>query len=238
MFKSDVPEWQVETGLAGEIRPLYTGASTYRELLGPVIDVRYRDIAFASVGEGLGVNLLRGDNYRAGIALGYDLGRHASDDLTHLKGMGDITSAPVVKLFASYAISKSFPLVLHMDVRQWVGGANGVAGDFSVYMPLPGSSEKLVMFAGPSVTLADRLHMQTEFGVDPNQAAASGYADYLAHGGASSAGFGFSATRFLGPHWFVNLDLAINRLLGSANESPITQSREPKVAALSAAYKW
>jgi len=34
-------------------------------LLGPVIDVRYQDLAFASVGEGIGVNVIRGDNYRA-----------------------------------------------------------------------------------------------------------------------------------------------------------------------------
>jgi hypothetical protein len=87
LFNSDVPEWQIETGLAGESRPLYQGASTYRELLGPVIDVRYRDLAFASVGEGLGVNILRGQNYRAGIAIGYDLGRIADDDLPLLKGM-------------------------------------------------------------------------------------------------------------------------------------------------------
>lgn len=238
LFKSDVPEWQISTGLAVDSRPLYTGSTSYREMLGPVIDVRYEDIAFASVGEGLGVNLLRGDNYRAGIALGYDLGREARDDLTHLKGMGDISSAPVVKLFASYAISKSVPLVFHMNVRQWVGGANGVTGDFSIYAPLPGSSEKLVMFAGPSITLSTRLHMQSEFGVSPNQAAASGYPDYLAHGGLEQAGFGFSATRFFGKHWFANMDWAVSRLLGSANDSPVTQTRLQGVLDISGAYRW
>lgn len=238
LFKTDVPDWQVETGLAEESRPLYTGSNDYRQLTGPVIDVRYKDIAFASIGEGLGVNVLRGENYRAGVALGYDMGREAHDDLTQLKGLGNITSAPVFKVFGSYAISKSFPLVFHMDVRQYIGGADGVVGDFSVYAPLPGSSEKLVMFAGPSITLATRLHMQTEFGVSATQSAASGYAPYTAHGGLEQAGFGFSATRFFGKHWFVNMDLAASRLFGSADESPVTKTGVQGVLGVAVAYKW
>jgi outer membrane scaffolding protein for murein synthesis (MipA/OmpV family) len=238
MFQPDMPDWRIETGLAAEPRPLYEGAKDYRVVGGPVIDVRYRDFLFASVGEGLGVNVLRGENYRAGVAIGYDLGRQARDDLAHLKGLGNVSAAPVVKLFGSYVISKSFPLVLRADLRQFVGGADGVAGDVEAYLPLPGSSEKLVMFAGPSFAFADRLHMQTLFGVSPNQSIASGYPDYLAHGGANSAGFGFSAIRFINKRWLINADLAVNRLLGSANDSPITQTKAGGVFALSCAYQW
>ncbi len=238
LFVPDMPDWRVETGLAVEFRPLYEGSKTFRELLGPVIDVRYRDVAFASVGEGLGVNLLRGENYRAGVALGYDLGRHADDDLTHLKGLGNISAAPVLKVFGSYVISKAFPLVLRADVRQFAGGANGMVGDVEFYMPLPGSAQTLVMFAGPSFTFADRLYLQTKFGVDPNQALAAGYPDFQAHAGANSAGFGFTATRFFGKKWLVNVDLAANKLLGSAAASPLTQNRGQGIAVLSVAYSW
>jgi len=238
LFEPITPEWHIETGLAVEPRPLYEGARDYRFLLGPVIDVRYQDLAFASVGEGLGVNVLRGDHYRAGIAVGYDLGRDAKDDLDHLKGLGNVSAAPTVKLFGSYVLSKELPLVFRADLRQFVGGADGVVADIDVYTPLPGSSAKLVLFAGPSVTFADRLHQQTLFGVSPNQSRASGYPDYLAHGGLESAGFGVTATRFLGTHWLINADVAANRLFGSAADSPITQARIQKVLVLSWAYKW
>jgi outer membrane scaffolding protein for murein synthesis (MipA/OmpV family) len=238
LYVPDPPRWQIETGAALEPRPLYEGSNSFRVLVGPVLDVRYRDIAFLSVGEGLGWNFLRGDHYRVGIALGYDLGRLARDDLDHLKGLGDVSSAPVAKLFGSYVMSKSFPLVLRADLRQFGGGANGLVGDLDAYMPLPGSSDRLVMFAGPSVTFATRLHMQTLFGVNPAQAASSGYPDYMAHGGYESAGFGFTATRFIRTHWLINADLAVNRLLGSASASPITQSRPQPVLALSFAYRW
>jgi outer membrane scaffolding protein for murein synthesis (MipA/OmpV family) len=80
--------------------------------------------------------------------------------------------------------------------------------------------------------------MQTSFGVTASQGLASGYPVYTAHGGANAAGFGFSATRFLDERWLLNADLAVNRLLGSAGDSPITQSTVQGVLTLSVAYKW
>lgn len=238
MFEPSQPEWQVNAGLAFESRPLYEGTNTYRELGGPVIDIRFRDEWFASTGEGLGYNFVRGENYRVGVAVGYDFGRYSHDDLVHLKGLGDVTAAPVMKVFGSYVISKEFPLVLRWDVRQFAGGADGQTADVEAYLPLPGSSDRFVMLAGPSVTFASPSHMQTLFGVDGNQALASGYRAYQAHAGASSAGFGFTATRFLGMHWFVHLDLALNRLLGSAAQSPITQETLQNAGVLAVGYRW
>jgi len=123
-------------------------------------------------------------------------------------------------------------------VRQFVGGADGAVADINMYLPLPGSSASLIMFAGPSVTLADRLHLQTLFGINGNQAIASGHPDYQAHGGFESAGLGFSITRILSTRWLLNAEVAANRLLGSARESPLTQTNRQYVLALSTAYKW
>jgi outer membrane scaffolding protein for murein synthesis (MipA/OmpV family) len=238
MFEPEVPEWQMVLGAAAEYKPLYDGAELTRTVGGPVINIRYRDIAFASTGEGLGVNLLRGENYRAGVALCYDLGRYVHQDVAHLNGLGDIVHAPAIKAFASYAISKSFPLVVRGDVRQILGGADGLVADLDVFMPLPGSSKRLVMFAGPSFTYADHRYMQKEFGVTTTQSIASGYPVYDAHAGSDAVGFGFSGTGFITEHWLINLDTAVNRLLGSARESPITQKTTQHAFALSVAYQW
>jgi outer membrane scaffolding protein for murein synthesis (MipA/OmpV family) len=238
MFEPDQPDWRVQIGLAAETRPLYEGASAYRTMGGPVVDIRYRDIAFASVGEGIGVNIIRGENYRAGVALGYDLGRRESQDLAHLKGLGNIEVAPVVKLFGSYVISKEFPLVLRADARRYMGGGDGWVGDVEAYLPLPGSSKTFVMFAGPSLTWADRRHQQATFGIDETQAVASGYPIYAARGGLNAVGVGFSATWIVSTRWLVNSNMAVNRLLGSAGESPITQRPLEGVLSLSVAYNW
>ena len=238
LFEPSVPEWRVVLGVAEVALPIYDGARPYRAETGPVIDIRYRDIAFASVGEGLGVNIVRGENYRAGIAIAYDLGRQALDYPSHLHGLSDVYAAPVIKLFGSYVISKEFPLVLRADVRKIVGGAEGLLGDLEAFMPLPGSSKTLVMLAGPSITFADRQYQQKAFGVSATQALASGFPAYDAHGGATAVGLGFSATRFITPRWLITADAAVNRLLGSARESPITQSPIQGVLALSIAYRW
>jgi outer membrane scaffolding protein for murein synthesis (MipA/OmpV family) len=238
LFVPNLPDWDVVLGVGGEYKPLYDGAELTRKQAGPVINVRYKDIAFASVGEGLGVNLIHGEHYRGGIALSYDLGRLVSNDVGHLHGLGDIGRAPAVKVFASYALSKSFPLVVRGDVRQILGGADGMLADLGAYLPLPGSSKRLVMLAGPSFTYADHRYMQKVFGVTAAQSIASGYPVYDAHAGSDAVGFGFSATGFVTDHWLINVDAAVNRLLGSARESPITQKTVQHAVGLSVAYAW
>jgi outer membrane scaffolding protein for murein synthesis (MipA/OmpV family) len=238
LFQPDVPEWRVITGLAVVNQPIYDGSALNRTKGGPVINVRYKDFAFASVGEGMGLNLLHGDNYRAGVALGYDLGRKVSDDIGHLRGMGDIGRSIAPKVFASYAVAKSFPLVLRGDVRQLVGGADGLVADFGAYIPLPGSSKRLVMFAGPSITYADHRYLKKEFGVTPAQSLASGYPVYDPHAGTNAYGFGFSATSFITDHWLLNADAAVNRLLGSARLSPISARTTQREIAVSLNYMW
>jgi outer membrane scaffolding protein for murein synthesis (MipA/OmpV family) len=238
MFEPAVPDWQVILGAAAQISPVYAGAERYHVLGGPVINIRYSDVAFLSSGEGLGANLLQGANYRAGIAVGYDLGRKVSNDEAHLHGLGDLKPAPTIKVFATYAISKAIPVVLRADVHEILGGADGLVAEFGGYVPLPGSSQKLVMFAGPSVTIVDRGFAQHVFGISETQAAASRYAAYRAHAGWNAAGFGFSATRFVTSHWLINADAAITRLLGSAQSSPITQSSFQGAVVLSMDYQW
>lgn len=238
LYEPNLQEWRVVLGAAVSAEPRYDGARPYRASPGPVIVILYRDIAFASVGEGLGVNLLRGDKYRVGVSLGYDLGRPMSDDYGHLHGLGNINPAPIFKVFGSYVVSKAFPLVLRADARRILGGADGLLGDLEFFMPLPGSSKSFVMFAGPSITFSNRQYTQKVFGVSAAQASASAYPVYDAHGGSLAVGLGFSASRFITPHWLVNTDLAWNRLRGSASVSPITQSAVQGVVEFSTAYRW
>ncbi|MHB8477702.1 MAG: MipA/OmpV family protein [Steroidobacteraceae bacterium] len=238
MFEPDLPEWRRIVGVAAEAQPVYDGSRAYRLQGGPVVNIQYRDIAFVSTGEGIGYNFLRGDHYRVGAAITYDLGRRVKDDITNLHGMGDISPAPAAKLFASVVLSRKFPLILRTDVRQLVGGANGTVGDVGVYMPLPGSSKKFVMFAGPSITLATHRYLQSEFGVTPAQSLASGHPAFDPHAGTDAVGVGFSATRFLTDHWLLNLDSALSRLKGSPDVSPIQERRTQRVLVLSASYLW
>jgi outer membrane scaffolding protein for murein synthesis (MipA/OmpV family) len=238
LFAPDLPDWRVVLGAAAETQPVYAGAAAYKVQGGPVINIQYSDIAFASTGDGIGVNFLRGDHYRVGAAVAYDLGRKERDDYNNLRGMGDISVAPAAKVFASYVLSKKFPLILRVDARQIIGGADGAVGDVGVYMPLPGSSKRFVMFAGPSATFGTHRYLQSEFGVTAAQALSSGHPEFDAHAGIQSVGVGFSATGFITKHWLANIDAAITKLRSSAEISPITESATQRELAFSIDYQW
>ena len=239
LFEPDLPRWRVVVGPAAQVQPAYDGSRAYRVEGGAAINIQYRDIAFVSTGDGIGYNFLRGDHYQAGIAMTYDLGRREKEDLANLRGMGDISAAPVGKLFASWVVAKKFPAVLRVDVRQFVGGAQGAVGDAGIYIPLPGSSKKFVMFAGPSITLATHHYLQTLYGVTPEQSLSSGHPIYeVPHAGTSAAGVGFSATKFVTDHWLFNVDAALNQIRGSPAHSPLVERKTQRVLALSVDYKW
>jgi outer membrane scaffolding protein for murein synthesis (MipA/OmpV family) len=239
LFEPDLPKWRVILGAAAQVQPAYDGSRAYRVEGGPVVNIRYRDIAFLSTGEGLGFNFMRGDHYQVGVAAAYDLGRQEKEDYANLRGMGDISAAPVAKIYASWVLSRKFPLIMRVDVRQFIGGAEGVVGDAGVYLPLPGSSKTFVMFAGPSITLADKHYMQTLYGVTPAQSAASGHRVYdIPHAGTAAAGVGFSATKFVTEHLLFNVDAAISQIRGSPAYSPLVERRTQRVLALSIDYNW
>jgi outer membrane scaffolding protein for murein synthesis (MipA/OmpV family) len=239
LFEPDLPKFRTVLGVAADLEPVYEGARAYRVQGGPVINIQYRDRAFISTGDGIGYNVLRGDHYQVGVALTYDLGRKMRDDYSNLRGMGDISAAPGGKVFASWVISKKFPLIMRVDARDFLGGVDAGVADAGVYMPLPGSSKKFVMFAGPSITLATRHYLQNLYGVNAQQSLASGHPIYnIDTAGTSAAGVGFSATRFVTDHWLINLDTAISQIRGSASRSPLVERRTQRVLALSFDYQW
>jgi len=218
-----VPEWSASLGMGAAAVPRYEGDDHARFVPAPAFDLRYRDIAFLSIGDGLGVNLLRGDTYRAGVALGYDTGRdqHVTE---RTQGLGNIDAAPEPRLFAEAAY---LPFIFTADLRRAIGGHEGLIGDLGVYAPVA-ASEKLVVFVGPSVTFANGRYMESYFGVDEKQALSSveHLPFYTAHGGVKNATLGVSAIYHFTDHWLVDCDAAYERLVGSAAGSPLVTSKD------------
>ena len=68
-FTDKPPEWQVELGLGAGPTPRYEGSKKHTQQPGPLVNIRYKDLAFFSLGEGLGINFVSGKGYRAGAAL-------------------------------------------------------------------------------------------------------------------------------------------------------------------------
>lgn len=232
-FQQPVPEWQGLASAGPALVPSYEGSSAYRALPGLTLEMRYRDLAFASTAEGLGVNLLRGRRYRAGLAAGFDLGRDEDDD-PRLRGLGDLDPAAELKLFGEYVL---FPVVLRADLRRNLGSGGGWSADLAAYLPVVGS-ERYFVFLGPSMTLSDGEAMHRSFGVSPEQAARSQFPAYQAGGGLRSAGFGLSATWFLDERWFLNGTGGLQYLLGAAADSPLSRSDRQYALSVMLGYRW
>src|SRR6185312_5514671 len=83
-----VPDWQVTVGGGVAAIPAYEGSNEQRVSPAPTVDIRYKDLAYLSIGEGIGVNIFRGTNYRAGIGLAFDYGRehNAATGVDELSG--------------------------------------------------------------------------------------------------------------------------------------------------------
>jgi outer membrane scaffolding protein for murein synthesis (MipA/OmpV family) len=225
-------EWSISLGGGALAQPAYEGARRYKGEPSIVLDVRYRDLAFASDGDGIGVNLLHGKNYRAGVAIGYDLGRDQHDD-PHLRNLGSIDPAPVGKIFAEYFL---LPVVVSATLQQAFGGHNGLLLDVGAYVPIPLFDEKLIIFTGPSITVANGKYMRSYFGVNAAQATATGFRSFTAHGGIKSTGWGATVVYRLDDHWLIDCDLAYQRLLDDAERSPIVETATQFTAGLNLVY--
>jgi outer membrane scaffolding protein for murein synthesis (MipA/OmpV family) len=215
-----IPDWQVTVGGGVAGLPAYEGSNEERLSPAPTVDVRYKDLAYLSIGEGIGVNLLRGTNYRAGVGLTYDMGRE-HNAATRLAGTANIDPAPVFKAFVQYVF---VPVVISADVKQALTSYQGLTADISAYVPVV-ANEKLQIFVGPEVTFADSRYMQAYFGINPqNTDAQSHFHNYSANGGLKDARFGVAGLYHFTDHWFVDADVGVERLLGSAPGSPIVQT--------------
>jgi outer membrane scaffolding protein for murein synthesis (MipA/OmpV family) len=216
-----VPDWSITLGGGVAALPAYEGSNSTRLVPAPTLDIRYKDLAFLSDGEGAGVNVLRGTNYRAGLGLTYDIGRE-HNQATRLSGTGNVDPAPVARLFAEYSF---LPLIFTADLRQALTSYQGLTFDLGAYMPVF-ANETVQVFLGPGITFADSRYMEAYFGITPNHATPhSRFAVYHASGGVKNSTLGMSVLYHFNDHWFLDGTFGIERLLGSAADSPLVQTR-------------
>jgi MipA family protein len=222
------------------IVPKYPGAEDYRLRAVPIIGVSYgRFFAGGDAGTdgpGVGVNLLRDPNWRLGLALapGFDRARRESDHPS-LQGLGDIDRATRAVLFGGYTWRwLSAQLRLASDIS---GKDQGTLAFFDLTARYP-ASERLTLSAGPGVTWASDDYMTTFFGVTPAQAAASTLPAYDARAGLHAVRFAIGASYRIDARWNVFARLGTARLIGDAEESPITRDRNQNLAAVFASYRF
>lgn len=200
--RSQDADWVVTVGVAPVFSPAWQGSKDYSLSLFPDLRVNYRDLFFASVSEGVGLNLVNGDEWRAGPIAKLRFGRKEDNGGSPfliaggskaLLGMGNIKAAVEVGGFVEKSFGTPGNWRVRADVRRGLGGHGGMLADIAVtYRARLGRTS--ISF-GPRTTLADRTFTRTYFGIDATQASRTGLTPYAPGGGLLSYGLGATIVR-------------------------------------------
>jgi outer membrane scaffolding protein for murein synthesis (MipA/OmpV family) len=235
--KDAAGDWDVSIGAGLLVKPEFLGSEDYEIIPLPVIDARWRENLSINTRDGISYDILKGEEYKAGIGAGYDFGRDEDDgDDNWLDGTGDIDPAIETRLYAEYGWE---PVWLEGEVRAdtFSSGHEGWLANVGVkYRRLSGKT--LYVSMGPSLTWASEDYMDSYFGIDAAQAAQSRFGAYDTDSGLRDYSFEFLAVYSFNERWSASGFGEVTRLTGDAADSPITQEEAQFSTGAAVSYRF
>jgi len=217
-------------GVVGGYAPDYEGSDDYEFSFGPNIGFSYEDRIFYK-GKSLGANVIREKNFKAGPIIAWDSGRD-EDDNNRLDGLGDVDSSIEVGGFLSYRMK---PMRFRMEIRQDVNsGHDGALVELLAGTSLPFTTP--LIFVALGTTWASDDYMESFFGVDAGQSAASGLEEYNADAGIKDINLSVTAGYKLTKRWRIGGKVEYKRLMGDAADSPIVADEDQFLAGITLSY--
>lgn len=228
--------WKLSVGAGALLSPNYLGDDEYALSVVPYIRATYSDKLYASVQEGIGYNLIQTDTFRAGPLLGLEFGRDeetggpfrvSGKDTNDLIGLGDVDTSISLGGFAEYDLGK---FTASAKLGKAINGHEGLTGELALRYKgiLMGYGPPLIYSIGPSLNYGDDQYMESLFGVNNTQAAASGLTAFEAQGGVLSYGLSANAIIPVTNNVAITLFTSVNRLSGDAASSSLVQERGSK----------
>ncbi len=224
--------WDASVGFITSVSPEYGGAARQRVQIEPGFFVRWGRVSVASRGAfvvrsaegggggGVRVDLSRSERWRLGLGLRIDGGRRESSS-PDLAGLGDIRRTVRARLSGSYRLDDGWRAGGAVTVDA-LARDGGTIGEFTLgrdLRPWPRTS----VGSGVSLSFGDARHLQSYYGITPQQSARSGYPVYAPGAGLRSASLGIGARTAVGEDWVVLYGANVSRLLGPAAASPLTR---------------
>lgn len=238
---SSSPGWVVTIGGWGNFAPEYEGSDEYVFGGSPIIDVhRQGSREWLNLPrDGIDFELVETKTFRAGPVATIDWGFGTVDGQRGFKevaGTG-IDLSIEIGAFAEYWPTEFWRT--RLEARNAVYGAEGWVFDLSsdlVWRP----DGKWTLAAGPRLSLADANYMNAYYGIDAQQAQATGLPAYDASGGFRSYGAGLFAQYSWNEQFSTMASFEYERLAGSAAETPLLDangSADQFTFAIGAKYK-
>ncbi len=198
--------WVLTIGIAPVVAPAWQGSRETALSVFPDLRVNYRDSLFLSLPDGLGWNVVNQDGWKIGPLAKLRVGRLESNGGSPflvaggsdaVRGFGNVNLAGEFGGFAQKSFA-SGKLRLRAEVRQGVGGHDGLIADTNFVYANRSADMKWIYSAGLRATWADSSFTNVYFGVSPEQALAAGLPASRTGDGLVSAGVSASLTRPLG----------------------------------------
>ena len=219
-------------GFAPVLSPAFQGSRDMTLSVFPDVRVKYGDVIFASIPEGLGWNAINTDGWKAGPLAKIRFGRDEdtggspfliAGDSDALIGLGDIGTSGEVGGFVEKRIGQRRQFQLRAEILQGFGGHDGTVADisFNYRTRISGAN---VSF-GPRASFASGDFQQTYFGIDPVQSANSGLPVYEADGGLLSWGVGGTVIKPINRRSALTVFTSLERLADNAANSPLVEQR-------------
>ena len=225
--------WRINIGAGMLYAPSFMGSKDYQLFAFPSLSVSYGNLFFASMREGIGYNIINSNGWRVGPIIKYHFSRKEDGNnpfrigggkSTALQGLGDVEGTLEGGGFAEY---RQKSLVYKIELRQGIGGHNGIIGDASVnYSGTISLKGPPIIYAfGPRTAFADSDYINAYYGINQTQSANSGLNRYHAGSGLVSYGAGGFMLMPLYPKVSISLFGGYDRLGNEAADSPLIRQR-------------
>jgi outer membrane protein len=205
--------WRYTVGIGAMSAPKYPGA---------------KDTEFKVV-------LVNNQNWKAGVAVGYDIYslRKESDNRAKLQGLGDIERTVRSSLFARYTKDQYsvFGALIHSAKGQGMQAKLGANMSTKI-------TPSLIANVGPSLTWSNQKSNQTFYGVNAQQSANSGIREYRPSAGISDVTLSAGLTYLVTPSWSIGSRVGVSYLPSKINDSPIVEEKTTTHFNIFTAYRF
>lgn len=215
--------WNVSLGVGIGVAPAFLGANRGGAAFRPVLSIgrglgsRWLSVADDSIG----IGLIEGDNWRAGVA-GKLLWERRASDHSELRGLGNVRFGAEIGGFAEfYPVSW---LRARGEIRQGLFAHDALMGDIKLDA-FTRFAERWIVSAGPRMSFAGRDFTQTYLGVTPQQSLQSGLPAFKAGNGLLSYGVAAQVTYQWTPRVETSAFVQATRLAGDAEKSPLVRQK-------------
>jgi outer membrane protein len=232
-------DWYLKVGVSGFSAPKFEGASSNEFKFSPLISIGRQGTGprFSSRNDNPSFALVDNGGFRAGIVGRYVPERDEGDD-KDLRGLKKVKWGAEIGGFAE--VYPTDWLRARAEVRQGIRSHDGLVADVAIDA-FTDIAPDLQLSGGPRATFATGGYFDSYYGVNDQQAAASGLTPYDPSAGLQSYGVGTALTWNATENLSTSAFAEYKRLAGPAADSSLVREKGSKnqfLIGLSASYKF